>query len=512
SKNITITVLNVNDPPVIMNNDQFSAYEDSSYNSTYSATDEDIGDSIRWRFDTNASWLTWDEYFLLIKGIPTNAHIGQYWVNITAYDLFSGQDVHNFTVTVVNKPPKITTLEQTSAKGDIPYFVDYNSTDDDQGTITWHLATNATWLTLDPVKGYLTGTPRSSDAGTCWVNVSVDDGNGGRDSSLFTITVMEGVVPKLPPATRLLTPLNGSTSNSMVVTLKWADADGGESFRFYNVYLDKDKTKVEARSGTTIEDNVYLSMEYTTPTLEAGITYYWTVVPEELLGLPGVCQDGIWNFKVADTVIPFNNPPDITGDADYAIVYVGDDLDYVFEGTDPDVGDAANLKWTVEVGLPGMTIENDGTLHWTPNEKDVGNHTVVVRLSDGKDFVEDEFTVTVKSKGGGGGDDGGTSSSLGDFFPLIIILIVIISLVGIAIVAVMTSRRNSAMRKRETDISSTRTPVQGTRKNVAPTTRQSIEQVQVSKKPVTTNAPEVPVKKTPAAQLEEEIDFDDLDK
>jgi len=298
------------------------------------------------------------------------------------------------------------------------------------------------------------------------------------------------------------------------MTLKWADADDGGAFRSYNVYLDKDKAKVVAKSGTSVEDNVYLSMEFTTPTLEAGLTYYWTVVPDELFGLPGICQDGIWSFKIADDAKPPNNPPQITGDADYAIVYVGDDLDYVFEGTDPDVGDATNLKWTVEVGPPGMTLDKDGTLHWVPGEKDVGNHTVVVRLSDGKDFIEDEFTVTVKSKGGGGGDDGGTSSSLNDFFPLIIIIIVIISVLGIVVVALMTSRRNSAARKRESEAASARGQVQGAHLHKAPSARQSMEQGQSSGsgKTVRPLAPESPVKKGPAVEIGEEINFDDLDK
>ena len=70
------------------------------------------------------------------------------------------------------------------------YSNDYNSDDDGQGIITWNLATNGSWLNIDKFSGILNGTPKNDDVGLWWVNVSVNDGNGGTGFSNFTLNVI----------------------------------------------------------------------------------------------------------------------------------------------------------------------------------------------------------------------------------------------------------------------------------------------------------------------------------
>jgi len=62
------------------------------------------------------------------------------------------------------------------------YIVDYDSSDDSQRTVvTWHMTTNALWVHMDPITGILSGRPQEGDVGSYFVEVSVDDGNGGSD-------------------------------------------------------------------------------------------------------------------------------------------------------------------------------------------------------------------------------------------------------------------------------------------------------------------------------------------
>jgi hypothetical protein len=68
--------------------------------------------------------------------------------------------------------------------------------------LNWTLLTNASWLSIDNSTGLLSGTPNISHIGSYWVNVSVDDGNGGMDFHNFTLTVNE---TNLPP---VITTLN----------------------------------------------------------------------------------------------------------------------------------------------------------------------------------------------------------------------------------------------------------------------------------------------------------------
>ena len=142
---------------------------------------------ITWQEINSGDWLHWDNKIHNISGIPNNGDVGQYWVKITVSMSIGSPVSHNYTVIVNNTPPKIITVDNTKVLEDNKYGVDYNSTDDGQGTITWHLRTNATsWLFINSSTGYLSGKPANEDVGKYYVNVSVDDGNGGWDYSNFT--------------------------------------------------------------------------------------------------------------------------------------------------------------------------------------------------------------------------------------------------------------------------------------------------------------------------------------
>ena len=75
-----------------------------------------------------------------------------------------------FILDVANTAPEITTISDipSTIAGSL-YLNDYDSTDDDQGSVTWSLNTNATWLNIGTTSGQLMGTPSNSHAGTYWV-------------------------------------------------------------------------------------------------------------------------------------------------------------------------------------------------------------------------------------------------------------------------------------------------------------------------------------------------------
>ena len=68
----------------------------------YEVEDVDVGDSATWGLNTNATWLGMDTATGKLTGIPTNAHVGSYWVNVTISDSQDAFDYHNFTLTVNN--------------------------------------------------------------------------------------------------------------------------------------------------------------------------------------------------------------------------------------------------------------------------------------------------------------------------------------------------------------------------------------------------------------------------
>jgi hypothetical protein len=117
---------------------------------------------------------------------------------------------YTFT-TKENTPPVITTtIDDTTAEANVQYSMDYNATDADGDSLTWSLMTNASFLSIVPGTGILSGTPTNADVGSNYVNISVSDGNGGADFSNFTLTVIN---ISYPPEFTDNSPTQGTTGD-----------------------------------------------------------------------------------------------------------------------------------------------------------------------------------------------------------------------------------------------------------------------------------------------------------
>ncbi len=186
---VTITVTGVNDAPAITTADITTTVVNTLYSVDYSASDPE-DDTLAWALTTNAAWLGINVTTGVLYGTPTAT--GTFWVNISVHDTFPASDWSNFTLTVTdpNNSPIITTSNVLSAYVGTAYSVDYAATDADGDTLTWSLTTDAAWLGINAATGMLSGTPLLANVGTFSVNVSVSDGRGGTDFTVFTLTVI----------------------------------------------------------------------------------------------------------------------------------------------------------------------------------------------------------------------------------------------------------------------------------------------------------------------------------
>jgi len=190
----TLTVYNINDAPEITTPPTMIIYEDIPFHLDYDAVDIDpTHDELRWTFGTNAPFLWFNTTSGILNGTPSNSHVGSWWVNVTVEDDKGGTDIRNYTLTVINTndPPEINTAPIRTFNEDDPYYLVWNAVDIDptRDTMSWNLKSNASFLTMDPQAGILSGTPTNADVGTWWVNVTVNDGNDGTDSINYTLTV-----------------------------------------------------------------------------------------------------------------------------------------------------------------------------------------------------------------------------------------------------------------------------------------------------------------------------------
>ncbi len=353
--------------------DNLTAQEDEIYFIHYSTVDLP---SINWLFKSNASWLDWNETFHNLTGISDNSDVGSYWVsiNVTKGAIFS--DEHNFTMVVNNTPPNITNEDILIIVQDQAYSVDYNSSDDGQGTITWHLATNtSSWLQINITSGNLTGTPTNAEVGSYWVNISVDDGNGGWDFSNFTLTVVN---VNDPP--EILT-------NDVLIAYE------DEEYKMDYEAVDIDSQYGDKITWQMISNSSFLTMNSVTGMLSGTPTnddvgVYWVNVTVSDLNL----TIDFHNFTL--TVINANDPPTIlTND----VLTVFEDVNYYvdYEALDIDLSDS--LSWHMKSNTTFLMMDSaTGILSGTPGNDDVGVYWVNVTVSDLSLIIDSHnFTLTV---------------------------------------------------------------------------------------------------------------------
>jgi hypothetical protein len=169
--------------------DNTTAVEDEVYEQTYWSFGYNPVTS--WMCRKNASWLSWDPVSHTISGTPDNDHIGTSWVRINISDGSGNSDEHNFTLQVLNTPPKILNDNLVAGLEDEFYYNDYESDDEGKGDAFWQLSSDAAWLNLDNQTGELNGIPTNFDVGIYWVNVSINDSFGGLNWTNFSLSIID---------------------------------------------------------------------------------------------------------------------------------------------------------------------------------------------------------------------------------------------------------------------------------------------------------------------------------
>jgi hypothetical protein len=198
STNFTLEVVNVNDAPMITNENVKTCEEDEEYRVDYEYVDLDpTNDTITWSLDTNAPFLKIDSATGVLSGTPGNQHVGTYWVNITADDGNGGviYTYFNLEVINVNDPPVITTKSLPNATEDSPYsfVLEANDVDSTKDVFTWAIENGPSFLSINPLTGNLTGTPTNAHVGTWPVRIIVSDGKNGSCVVVLNLTVINTI-------------------------------------------------------------------------------------------------------------------------------------------------------------------------------------------------------------------------------------------------------------------------------------------------------------------------------
>jgi hypothetical protein len=182
---------------------------------------------------TDAGWLRINTSSGVLNGTPGNPDVGGHWANVSIDDGNGGMASTNFTLTVqnVNDPPRITTTDVGVAYEDRLYSVDYEVMDVDvtDNIFGWTLETNASFLNISKATWQLNGTPRNSDVGTYFVNVSVRDLAGATDTHNFTLVVVN---VNDPPVIISMPGLETTVGSLYSYTVRATDVDKGDILQY----------------------------------------------------------------------------------------------------------------------------------------------------------------------------------------------------------------------------------------------------------------------------------------
>lgn len=191
-----LTVINVNDTPVINSAPIISTTEDQDYRYQVVALDPDVGDQLSYRL-TEAPLGMAISATGAVSWLPRQIDVGDHTVTITVTDLAGASVEQTFSLTVinVNEPPVITSVAPVSVVAGDAYRYAVLATDEDGDPLTYHLVSAPAGMTLSPA-GEITWVPAQTDVGDHPVTLLIDDGQGGSTQQSFAVTVL---VPNLPP-------------------------------------------------------------------------------------------------------------------------------------------------------------------------------------------------------------------------------------------------------------------------------------------------------------------------
>lgn len=199
SETITITVLNVNQPPEILNSYLPNAKEGLAYSRTITVSDGDAGDSHIFVLLEAPSWLSISGSGVL-SGTPNASDVGtDITISIRVTDSGGLSDTFTTTINVlaatVNNPPTATlTQNQTTGTLSTLFLFDASGCSDLEDAkenllVRWDWESDGTWdMEFTSSK---TATHQFESTGTYTVTVEVKDSEGATASATTTITVVQ---------------------------------------------------------------------------------------------------------------------------------------------------------------------------------------------------------------------------------------------------------------------------------------------------------------------------------
>ncbi|QEY12745.1 DUF4347 domain-containing protein [Cellvibrio sp. KY-YJ-3] len=362
-----LTVVNINDAPLISGTPTTSVDQDVAYSFTPTASDVDVGDVLTYSITNKPTWAAFDTATGALTGTPTNVDVGTTTgIVITVSDgtLSASLAAFDLTVTNVNEAPVISGTPTTSVDQDIAYSFTPTASDVDVGDVlTYSITNQPTWAAFDTATGALTGTPTNTDVGTTTgIVITVSDGTLSASLAAFDLTVTNVNEAPVISGTPLVS-VDQDVAYSFIPTA--SDVDVGDVLTY----------SITNKPTWAAFDTATGALTGTPTNTDVGTT----------TGIVITVSDGTLSASLAAfdlTVTNVNEAPVISGTP---LVSVDQDVAYSFTPTasDVDVGDVLTYSITNQPTWAAFDTAT-GALTGTPTNTDVGTTTgIVITVSDG---------------------------------------------------------------------------------------------------------------------------------
>ena len=386
----TITVVNVNDAPIIGLVPITTINQGELYFVEVGADDQDLGDVVTFSSINKPEWLDLNAQTGVLTGTPSNDDVGVYRdITIRVSDLAgatASAPPFDITVLNVNDAPTITGTPDLRVDQDQPYYFKPTANDIDVGAqLTFSLSPAApSWLSFDTGSGILSGTPGNDDVGSYGpFTLSVSDGELSAALPAFTITV-----DNVNDAPGIFgTPVTSVNQDAVYLFEPTGDdMDVGDKLTGF----------IEGKPEWATFDPTTGILTGTPRNADVGVYENIVIGVRDLAGATA----SLPAFSI--TVVNVNDAPMITNTPQLTLLD-GQAYSFVPEIADPDLAVDPDESFTfTEENVPAWLTFNpaDGSLTGTPARDDVGEWaaiSITVTDNDGLSDSVGPFTIVVES-------------------------------------------------------------------------------------------------------------------
>ena len=393
---ITVRVIETNVAPVIADQN-FSVAENSANGTLVGqvvATDANATDQLSFTIlsgnDLNIFEITTDGK-LKIKdntNLDFEAHQTvtlRVQVSDDSSPVLSAEANITINITDVNEAPTISGTPATSVNQGEAYSFTPTAFDPDttapNNTLTFSIENKPSWANFNPATGTLTGTPANQHVGSYNnITIRVTDGNGLTATlPVFSITVNDvNDAPTISDQT--FTVAENTANGTELGQVVASDPDAGQTLTYQivsgndlGIFEITNDGKLKVANNTNLDYEQHQSV-----TLRVKVTDN---------GTPALNAEANITINITDV----NEAPNFTSGTTVTMAH-NQVINHTLSATDPE-GNA--LTYSAD-GLPTWINLTDNVLFFTPTLAQIGNHDIVVKVSDGTNQVTQTIHVTVR--------------------------------------------------------------------------------------------------------------------